>query len=117
MVFLGIKYFSWHSYISIKCGQAVFAYNTYFEILFFVQRPDVFNNDGRVALLHHKDEIAGNQIYSLRGFLFIDVQNNLFFPLDDKVCQYAEKKDYAGQNYPEKCFSKTFYDAASYLGN
>ena len=115
MVFLGIKYFSWNSNVSIKRGQAVSAYNTYFNPLFPVERPDVFNNYSRFALRHHKYEVVSNQIDSLRGFFFIDVQNDLFFPLEDKVRQYAEKKDDADQNYPEECFSKTFYGAAFYF--
>ena len=117
MVFLGIKYFFWHSDISIKRRQAVSAYNTYFNSFFPVERPDVFNNNSRFAFRHHKYEVSGDQIDSLRGFFFIDVQNDLFFPMEDKVRQYAEKKDDAGQNYPEKCFSKTFYVAASCFWN
>src|SRR5574340_583500 len=117
MVLLGVKYFSWDWDVSIKRGQTVFAYYAYFNPLFPVERPDVFGNYSRFALSHHKYEVAGNQINSLRGFFLINVQNNLFFPPENKEGQYAEKKDDAGQNNPEKCFSKTFNIAALFGTN
>lgn len=43
----------------------------------------------------------------------MEIQYNFFFPKEKKGDKYAEEKYNATQDYPEKCFFKTFNVSAS----
>ncbi|MDH4230772.1 MAG: hypothetical protein OEW04_01945 [Nitrospirota bacterium] len=42
----------------------------------------------------------------MEGLFFVNVKNDIFFPLEDNKSEESKKEDNAGKKYPEKMFTE-----------
>jgi len=55
---------------------------------------------------HYQAEVACNGIGKLVRLFFVDVKDDIFFPLENQKDEETKKEDNAGKKYPEKFFTE-----------
>jgi hypothetical protein len=104
--FLGSENLFRHGNAGTECRQSVRTNHPDLYAFRKIEGLDMLNNFLLGLQEHYYTEVPGNGIGKLEGLFFVDVKDDIFFPLENHKDEESKKEDNAGKKYPENFFAE-----------